>query len=99
MDTPSASRWRKVEQLLDAALDLPQDKRAAFLDHSCSGDAELRREVERLLRACDTAEHFLEVPAPNFAAPLLVDTVIGLNDGVDAPESAAMNVRLREQLD
>jgi tetratricopeptide (TPR) repeat protein/tRNA A-37 threonylcarbamoyl transferase component Bud32 len=67
----SPARWQKVEPLLDAALDLPADQRAAFLDSACIGDGELRVEVERLLQACAESRHFLQEPAEAFAAPIL----------------------------
>jgi hypothetical protein len=38
------SRWRQVEELYDAALDLAAAERAALLDRA---DSELRREVAR----------------------------------------------------
>ncbi len=70
-----AERWKRVEALLDAALDLEGNERAAYLNNACSGDPELRAEVERLLESCDRAEHLLAKPAPEmcpalFATPL-----------------------------
>ena len=44
-----ADRWRRVEEVLDVALTRDPAERAAVLDASCSGDWELRREVEPLL--------------------------------------------------
>jgi eukaryotic-like serine/threonine-protein kinase len=41
-------RWNSLEELYQAALDLPAAERAAFLKRSCA-DEELRREVESLL--------------------------------------------------
>ncbi|MEJ7812315.1 MAG: serine/threonine-protein kinase [Gemmatimonadaceae bacterium] len=49
-------RWRAVEHVLDGALDLAPDARPAFVARACGGDAELRREVERLLSACERVE-------------------------------------------
>ena len=43
------ARWSRVEELFHQVADLPQAKRAAFLDKACLGDAELRRDVESLL--------------------------------------------------
>jgi tRNA A-37 threonylcarbamoyl transferase component Bud32/tetratricopeptide (TPR) repeat protein len=72
MTRPSSpERWQQVEQLLDAALDLPSEQRTAFLDAAYAGDADVRAEVERLLRACAESEHFLREPAQEFAAPIL----------------------------
>jgi hypothetical protein len=44
------------------AIKLPRNQRAAFLDKACSGDEELRRKVEALLRAHDRVGNFLEEP-------------------------------------
>jgi len=46
--------WNEIEKLFLGAADLPLGERAAFLDCACSGDPQLRSEVESLLRA-DTA--------------------------------------------
>lgn len=45
--------WREVKALLAEALELPADRRTAFLDSRCGGDAVLRRELEALLVASD----------------------------------------------
>jgi len=47
----SQERWRQIEGLFHHARGLALDNRAAFLDQACRGDADLRREVERLLVA------------------------------------------------
>lgn len=57
---PESSRWSEVERLLDAALDLAPDERAAFLEAMCGGDEELREEVVDLLARLEHIEHFLE---------------------------------------
>ena len=45
------ARWRRVEELLEAALPLEPAARATYLDRACAGDAELRQEVESLIAA------------------------------------------------
>ena len=67
----SPERWREIERVLDAALDLPREQRAAFLDSACGADAEIRFEVDRVLRAQDEAGDFLEDPLSNAWAALL----------------------------
>ena len=47
--------WRRVEELFLAALDIPPEQRAAFLDRECATTPELRRETESLL-AADAAD-------------------------------------------
>ena len=66
-------RWSQIERLLDAALELPSEGRAAFLDKACAGDAELRKELDALLTSDDGAHSFLEQPALEVAARVLVD--------------------------
>lgn len=61
--------WRRVNAILDEALELAPEGRAPYLDRACAGDRELRAEVERILAGAD-ASGFLESPALEFAAPL-----------------------------
>src|ERR1700680_4624065 len=56
-------RWRRVEELFHAALELELDARQAFLDVACGGDTGLRRQVELLLANQEEARSFLETPA------------------------------------
>jgi non-specific serine/threonine protein kinase/serine/threonine-protein kinase len=57
-------RWQQVKQLLDQAIALDSVERQSFLERTCQGDAELRREVESLLWSHDRAgAGFLEEPA------------------------------------
>jgi len=44
-------RWRRIEELLTAALDREPAARERFLDAACAGDSDLRREVVSLLAA------------------------------------------------
>jgi serine/threonine-protein kinase len=65
-----------VDRLLDLALDLAPNERAAFLDDACAGDPALRAAVDRMLRACDHSAGFLEDdPGPVFAAPLIAASI------------------------
>jgi serine/threonine protein kinase len=70
-DPSTPERWQQIERLLDAALDIPLEQRTAWLDSDCAGDAQLRADVERLLRACVESEQFLQEPAQEFAGPIL----------------------------
>ncbi len=55
-------RWRRVEELLHAALELPAAQRQAFLEEACGDDAALAAEVESLIRADEHAGAFLGQP-------------------------------------
>jgi serine/threonine protein kinase len=50
-------------EVFEAALELPAENRAAFLDGVCGGDAALRLRLEALLCQHDQAGSFLENPA------------------------------------
>ena len=56
-------RWRRIEQLFQAALARDKEQRASFLAEACSDDAALRREVELLLAANQQAAGLLSTPA------------------------------------
>ncbi|HWZ82511.1 MAG TPA: serine/threonine-protein kinase [Terriglobales bacterium] len=65
----NSERWQRVKQLLEQAIALDADDRAAFLDRACVGDTELRREVDSLLSSHDQAgTGFLKNPAVNLKA-------------------------------
>jgi serine/threonine protein kinase/tetratricopeptide (TPR) repeat protein len=61
---------REVEALYHAALSVPPEERAAFVEQACAGNEGRRREVESLLDAHDRSEGFLESPAPGMAGEL-----------------------------
>ncbi len=59
-----AEHQPQVDEVFDEALRRPAGPdRARCLDEACGGDLELRRRVERLLRAVSEAGSFLEAPA------------------------------------
>src|SRR5262252_6728786 len=66
-------RWKQVDELLEAALDCPPAERASFLDRACSGDEELRRELESLLISDRQTEGFFESPPARVAADLFAE--------------------------
>ncbi len=65
-------RFKKVDEILDAALDLPKEKRADFLAEKCDDD-ELQREVLSLLEAEENAQGFLQHSAMNLMAKKLAN--------------------------
>jgi Tol biopolymer transport system component/predicted Ser/Thr protein kinase len=55
-------RWDKIERLYHAARELDGDERARFLDEACRSDAEMRRQIDELLKQ-DRQDSFLNTPA------------------------------------
>ncbi len=66
-------RWQQVERLYHSTLEKEVGERAAFLAKACSGDEGLRREVESLLAYEEQAENFIESPALEVAAKMIVE--------------------------
>jgi len=64
-------RFRRVDSVFDAVIDLPTDEQAAFIDRACADDLELRAEVIQLLRAHHHSGGILDTPVARLS-PLLV---------------------------
>jgi len=67
----NADRWQRVGEIYHDALALDDDARPAYLDRSCHGDPDLRREVESLLARAADASDFLETTALELAGRVL----------------------------
>src|ERR1700690_4483145 len=57
-----AERWKRVDDLLQAALQVPAERQEDFLRQACAGDAALLQEVRSLLTSHGKAGSFLESP-------------------------------------
>lgn len=66
-------RWQQIDSLLQTVVDVRPDQRTSLLDEVCAGDQALREEVESLLHFREMAQSFLETPALEEAASLLVE--------------------------
>ena len=80
MDT---EREQHITSIFHAAIEREADERAAFLNEACAGDASLRREVEALVAAHNSAGSFIASPAYERGAELLA----GERDGSLAGQS------------
>ena len=58
------ARISKVKEIFLAAAEMEAPERVAFLDQACTGDSELRAQVERLLAAHIAETHSLLLDAP-----------------------------------
>jgi serine/threonine protein kinase len=66
-------RWKQIDELFDAVLDLPETKRELFLNERCQTDEALKNEVLSLLNAQTSSDKFLENSALGIAARNLAD--------------------------
>ena len=67
-------RWKQINEVFHAALDLPSPEREAYLDEVCATDADLRSEVSSLLVA-HAASSVFDRPAYESASALLGEDV------------------------
>jgi Tol biopolymer transport system component len=74
-------RWQKVKEIFHAALARPDADRSAFVSAACEGDEALRKEVESLISSDGRGEEFLNSPAYEAVAVMLVDEKSGLKPG------------------
>jgi eukaryotic-like serine/threonine-protein kinase len=65
--------WRRIGQVLDAALSCEPEQWPAVLDATCAGAPDVRREVEELLGRVDRARGFLELPPAAAAAAVIAE--------------------------
>lgn len=82
-----ADRWKRVDALLQSALELPPERRGGFLRRACAGDESLAAEVESLLTCHRQAGDFLQAPAINVVAH-----DIAASDAHEFEESPARDV-------
>lgn len=75
----SENNWQKVFEIFERTIDLPLNEREKFLDSECGGDAQMRAEVEAMLKADAEAEDFIE-------SPIVENTAISLIKEFDTTE-------------
>ena len=61
-------RWKQIDVLFDAVLDLPENEREKFIVENSDGDEDLRNEVLSLLKAQTSGSDFMENSAMRIAA-------------------------------
>lgn len=52
--------WKKVEQIIDAVLDLPADQRYSYIEETCGHDQRLKNEVTQLVESIFDSEGWLK---------------------------------------
>jgi len=69
----TSERWQRIDRLFHRALDCAPENRANLLSEACHGDADLRNEVESLLRAHEQDKTLIDVPAYELTADFLTE--------------------------
>jgi serine/threonine protein kinase/tetratricopeptide (TPR) repeat protein len=73
-----AERWKRVDELLQAALQVPAEQQEEFLRRQCGGDSELLDEVRSLLTSDRKVGSFLESPGIHVAEVAAQMPTLGL---------------------
>src|ERR1044072_8022672 len=64
-------RWQQVKQIFNSAITYRPEERSLFISQACSGDEQLRSEVESLIASHEESGSFIDQPAYEVAASLL----------------------------
>lgn len=72
MSDSDKSRWVRIREVFDAAMNLPVDARERFLNDECADDAELTNEVNALLAAAASEDELIEDIVSGAAANLTI---------------------------
>jgi serine/threonine protein kinase len=65
--------WENLKEIFHVAIGLAPDERAAYLEQVSDGDLALRQAVESLLKSHEETNNFVDAPAYQAAAEMLVD--------------------------
>ena len=82
-------RWARLEPLIDEALDVAPERRAAYYDRAMPDDAILRAELEQLVVECERCDSLLDVGAGIHFAELLGGDSAAAPIGDDASQLQA----------
>src|SRR4051812_14313934 len=74
-------RWQKVKEIFQAALNRAPAERLAFISSASGGDELVRQEVESLMSSDGRDGTFLDSPAYEAAAEMIVNDKSGLKKG------------------
>jgi serine/threonine protein kinase/tetratricopeptide (TPR) repeat protein len=78
---------QRAAEIVKSALELPLDERGAFVDQACTGDADLRSEVDSFLKFQTEASQFIEQGALHVAGQALArDSALSLPRQIEGYE-------------
>src|SRR5438132_10054108 len=74
-------RWQRVKDIFQSALERAPGEQSAFLADECGGDEALRNEVQSLLASHERSGEFIDSPAYEAAAELIMNDKTELKPG------------------
>jgi serine/threonine protein kinase/Tol biopolymer transport system component len=73
-----AERWKRIDELLQAAIQLPVERQEEFLRQECGDDCALLEDVQSLLASHRQAGDFLQPPATNDSNAITQTSAFGV---------------------
>jgi len=73
--------WQRVKGIFQAAIERPPGERDVFLASACGDEADLRQEVESLIASHEKSGEFIDAPAYQAAAEIIMDSRAELKPG------------------
>ena len=67
--------WENLKEIFDATVGLAPAERAAYMDRVCDGNDSLRQAVQSLINSHEETTNFVDKPAYQAAAEMLLDTI------------------------
>src|SRR5262245_48060881 len=67
----NAERFRRIDEIFQAALEIDPDDRASFISQACKGDQSLLKEIEHLVSTDGREWDLIKPPADERLVPLL----------------------------
>jgi serine/threonine protein kinase/tetratricopeptide (TPR) repeat protein len=69
----NAERLKQIEEIFNAAIEVPPNELESFFKESCGTDEELRRNIEALLVSENSSGNFLDTPPESLAAEMFTE--------------------------
>lgn len=69
----NAERLKQIEEIFNAAIEVPANELESFFKEHCATDEELRRKVEALLASENSSGNFLDTPPESLAAEMFAE--------------------------
>ncbi len=93
----SPERWREIEDVFLAAVEMPHEERAPFIAERCGEDEDLKNEVLKLIASDDSASNFIESPIwtdPNFLNTSAKKQISNSIDAANGDRDNLLNKRI-----
>src|SRR6266700_7107775 len=76
-----AENWNQVKEILELAIEQPPDRREQFIEERCSGDVELRGQIDSLISSYERIGDFMEDGAIGGVAEMFTSSKSSLEPG------------------